>query len=267
RPRPPSPRRARDQCLLASGRGRLGRAAPMPVGARRPARGDLPAPHRVRPPPDRRVQRRPRFGDHGNRAVRGAREARVRSHELRRTRDRPSAGGELARHRRRGARDDRPCIAGSEVAMFGLDDRIASYSNGTTLLIVVGVSILLGLRHASDPDHLAAVTTLVASSRERAARRAAKLGLAWGLGHATSLFVFGLPVVLYSAYLPEPVQRAAETTVGFVIVGLALLLLVRWRRGVYRNASHAHRRPRGGRQAYAIGVVHGMGGTAGVGLL
>ena len=151
--------------------------------------------------------------------------------------------------------------------MFGLDDRIAAFSDGTTMMIVVLVAVVLGLRHASDPDHLAAVTTLIASGKDRATWAAAKLGFAWGLGHATSLFVFGVPVVLYSAYLPEPIQSAAETTVGFVIVGLALLLLVRWRRGVYRNASHAHRRPRGGRQAYAIGVVHGMGGTAGVGLL
>ncbi|TML03467.1 MAG: hypothetical protein E6G36_09185 [Actinobacteria bacterium] len=151
--------------------------------------------------------------------------------------------------------------------MFGLDDRIAAFSDGTTMVIVVLVAVVLGLRHASDPDHLAAVTTLIASGKDRATWAAAKLGLAGGLGHATSLFVVGLPVVLYSAYLPEPIQSAAETTVGFVIVGLALLLLVRWRRGVYRNASHAHRRPRGGRQAYAIGVVHGMGGTAGVGLL
>jgi hypothetical protein len=153
--------------------------------------------------------------------------------------------------------------------MFGLDDKIASLSNGTTLLIVAGVAVLLGLRHASDPDHLAAVTTLVASGKERAARRAARLGLAWGLGHATSLFVFGLPVVLYSAYLPEPVQRAAETTVGFVIVALAVLLLARWRRGMFGPTAHVHPhgRARGPRGAYAIGLVHGMGGTAGVGLL
>jgi high-affinity nickel permease len=150
--------------------------------------------------------------------------------------------------------------------VFGLDDKIASYSNGTTLVIVAGVAILLGLRHASDPDHLAAVTTLVASGRERAARAAARLGLAWGLGHATSLFVFGVPVVLYSAYLPEPVQSAAETTVGFVIVALAVLLLARWRRGAFRGR-HTHVRLRGAREAYGIGVVHGMGGTAGVGLL
>ena len=151
--------------------------------------------------------------------------------------------------------------------MFGLDDKIASFSDGTTIAIVIVVSMLLGLRHASDPDHLAAVTTLVASGKERAARAAGRLGLAWGLGHATSLFVFGLPVVLYSAYLPKPVQSAAETSVGFVIVALAALLLVRWRRGMYRDDRHSHRPLRNVKQAYAIGVVHGMGGTAGVGLL
>ncbi len=151
--------------------------------------------------------------------------------------------------------------------MFGLDERIATFSNGTTLLIVVAVSILLGLRHASDPDHLAAVTTMIASGKERAARRAARLGFTWGLGHATSLFVFGLPVILYSAYLPEAVQKAAETSVGFVIVLLSLLLLLRWRRGVYHHtALHTHG-TRTGLQAYGIGLIHGMGGTAGVGLL
>ena len=150
--------------------------------------------------------------------------------------------------------------------MFGLDDKIAAFSDGTTLLVVAGVAVLLGLRHASDPDHLAAVTTLIASGKDRAARGAARLGFVWGLGHATSLFVFGLPVVLYSAYLPEPVQSAAETSVGFVIVLLAVLLLVRWRRGVY-GSGHSHRHTRTGWQAYGIGLVHGMGGTAGVGLL
>jgi High-affinity nickel-transport protein len=151
--------------------------------------------------------------------------------------------------------------------MFGLDDRIAGLSNGTTLVVVIAVSVLLGLRHASDPDHLTAVTALIAGRREQATRRAARLGFTWGLGHATSLFLFGIPVVLYSAYLPEQVQAAAETAVGFVIVALALALLVRWRRGHYRFPAHVHPRGRNGWQAFAIGLVHGMGGTAGVGLL
>ena len=92
--------------------------------------------------------------------------------------------------------------------MFGLDHRIAGLSSGTTLLVVVAVSILLGLRHATDPDHLTAVTAMIVSGRDRATHHAARLGLTWGLGHATSLFVFGLPVVLYSAYLPRSLQEA-----------------------------------------------------------
>jgi high-affinity nickel permease len=151
--------------------------------------------------------------------------------------------------------------------LFGLDEGIASFSNGTTLLIVVAVSVLLGLRHASDPDHLAAVATMIASGTERAAHRAARLGFTWGLGHASSLFAFGVPVVLYSAYLPATIQRAAETTVGFVIVLLAVLLLLRWHRGLYRRVDEHTHAARTGLQAYAIGLVHGMGGTAGVGLL
>ena len=150
---------------------------------------------------------------------------------------------------------------------------------------MIAVAILLGLRHATDPDHLAAVTTLLAST-ERRARDAAKLGLAWGAGHALTLFALGVPIVLYRAYLPETVQRAAETAIGFLIAGLAVWLLVRWRRGAF----HAHRaRPRrplarapalaldrrrtstpgaGRRSAPSpIGLLHGIGGSAGVGIL
>src|SRR5881397_661330 len=129
--------------------------------------------------------------------------------------------------------------------MFGLDTWIANFSDGATLALVVVVAVVLGLRHATDPDHLAAVTTLIATGRDRAARTAARLGLAWGLGHATSLFAFGLPIVLFKSYLPEPVQAAAETSVGVMIALLALWLLVRWRRGLFHlhhdhGGAHAH---------------------------
>jgi len=168
--------------------------------------------------------------------------------------------------------------------MFGLDEYLASFSDGTTLVLVIGVAILLGLRHATDPDHLAAVTTLLAST-ERRARDAARLGLAWGAGHALTLFALGVPIVLYRAYLPQTVQRAAETAIGFLIAGLAVWLLVRWRRGAFHahahdhgDRSHAHlhsqsrephehargRTPLG---AFAVGLLHGIGGSAGVGIL
>jgi hypothetical protein len=152
--------------------------------------------------------------------------------------------------------------------MFGLDERIAASADGASVWVVLAVAVLLGLRHATDPDHLVAMTTLVAGGRERAARRAGELGLAWGLGHAATLFAFGLPILLLDRFLPERVQQGAETAIGFVIVYLALRLLLRWRRGELRFHPHPHSHcARTRRGAFAIGLLHGVGGSAGVGVL
>ena len=171
--------------------------------------------------------------------------------------------------------------------MFGLDDSIAGLSDGVSFWIVLAVAVLLGLRHATDPDHLAAVTTLVAGGRERAVRRSAQLGMWWGAGHAVTLFVFGLPILLLGRYLPERFQQLAETAVGVLIVLLAVRLLVRWRRGQLHvhehdhggarhahlhghraEAGHAHpHRSRTPLGAFGIGLLHGLGGSAGVGIL
>lgn len=159
--------------------------------------------------------------------------------------------------------------------MFGLDDWIAGLSASGSVLVVLVVAAMLGLRHATDPDHIAAVTTLVAGERERAARRAAELGVFWGLGHALTLIVFGLPIVLFEKYLPDPLQRGAETAVAALIVFLAVRLLVRWRSGYFHVHPHAHVRDRRDHRhpvrtptgAFGIGLVHGMGGSAGIGVL
>ncbi len=185
--------------------------------------------------------------------------------------------------------------------MFGLDEAIARFSSGSALL-ALAAALLLGLRHATDPDHLTAVSTLVLSDAGRGARRAASLGLAWGLGHAATLVAFGLPVVLFGNDLPPPVQQAAEMAVGAVIAGLALRLLLRCRRGWLHMHPHAHgtirhahpqvheERAAGGHAAehrhpeahehahaealgrtplaaFGIGLVHGIGGSAGGGIL
>jgi hypothetical protein len=179
--------------------------------------------------------------------------------------------------------------------MFGLDELVLGLGGSGTMAFVV--AILLGLRHATDPDHLTAVSTLLLADERNGSHRAGSLGLAWGLGHAVTLFAFGLPVVLFRRYLPEPVQRAAEAAIGLVIVALAIRLLVRWRRGYFhmhphshgpvRHAHpHAHEHAHGavahpvqhqhshsegvGRSpltAFGIGLVHGIGGSAGVGVL
>jgi high-affinity nickel permease len=157
--------------------------------------------------------------------------------------------------------------------MFGLDDWIAGLSDGASVGVVLLVAVLLGLRHATDPDHIAAMTTLVASGRERVARSAAELGAWWGIGHGITLVVFGIPILLAERYLPERMQQGAETAVAVLIVFLAVRLLVRWRHGYFdfhahphseRDHRHAVRTPVG---ALGVGLVHGMGGSAGVGIL
>src|SRR5436190_6681218 len=230
RPSPP-PRPERTVAALAVGRRCLRWAAAVPICPRRLARRDLAAPDRVRPRPDRRVQFGPGAHHHRHRPGRRLRARRLPPHRLRRAARPPAPRRERPRDPRRGPRHDRPSRPEGELTMFGLDTWLAGFSDGTTLLVVALVAVVLGLRHATDPDHLAAVTTLIAGTEERASRAAARLGLAWGLGHATSLFAFGVPVVLFKAYLPTPVEQAAETSVGLLIVGLAIWLLVRWQRG------------------------------------
>lgn len=152
--------------------------------------------------------------------------------------------------------------------MAGVDHSIAQLAGAGSPFVILAVALLLGLRHASDPDHLAAVSTLIASKADGGVRSAGRLGLAWGIGHATTLLVFGLPIALAGSYLPEPVQRGAELLVGLLIVALAIRLLVRWRRD--GGAAHSHARQllgRSPRESFGIGLVHGMGGSAGVGVL
>ena len=159
--------------------------------------------------------------------------------------------------------------------------------SGIGVILLIG--LLLGLRHASDPDHLAAVTTLIASEEERKqARKAGLMGLLWGLGHGTTLVILGLPLVLFNRYLPEPVQQVAEVLIGAIIVFLAVRLLLKWRYGHFHvhshgdgphhrhvhshreDASHEHAHavpPRTPVSAYGIGLVHGIGGSGGLTLL
>jgi hypothetical protein len=179
--------------------------------------------------------------------------------------------------------------------MEALDQRLADLGGGSSLLLALIAALLLGLRHATDPDHLTALSTLVlGDDRTGGARKAARLGAAWGAGHATTLVALGLPVVLFGVTLPDGVQRMLEGLVGVVIVALAVRLLVRWRRGRLHSHAHTHggvvhahphvhegpRHVHGGHEhahaeglgrtplaAFGLGLLHGAGGSAAVGLL
>ena len=161
--------------------------------------------------------------------------------------------------------------------------------DGAPLLVALGVALVLGLRHASDPDHLVAVTSLVAADGGDT-RGAIRLGAWWGLGHAVTLVLIGVPLIAFKSELPAWLEAAAEKGVGLVILLLAGRVMWKWVRGDYRLGGHLHSRPpaadvepgsrhshlrrgegehrhtslRGPGQAFGIGFLHGLAGTGAV---
>jgi energy-converting hydrogenase Eha subunit E len=127
---------------------------------------------------------------------------------------------------------------------------------GAPLPVALGLAVLLGLRHASDPDHLVAMTALLAGERQ-AARRAVRVGAFWGVGHAVTLLALGLPLVVARGALPAWLESGAERAVGILIVALALRVLYRWA----TDRSSGKRMARTPHEAVAIGAVHGLAGT------
>jgi hypothetical protein len=166
-----------------------------------------------------------------------------------------------------------------------LDSLITGLFDGAPLLVALGVAFLLGLRHASDPDHLVAVTSLVAAE-DGDTRKAARLGAWWGIGHASALVVIGVPLIAFKTQLPASLEAGAEKAIGAIILVLAARVIYKWARGDYRATAHAHDdshkrrrhlrkgggahshvkvRTRG--QALSIGLVHGLAGTGAIVLL
>lgn len=166
-----------------------------------------------------------------------------------------------------------------------LDEQLTELFAGAPLAVAIGIAFVLGLRHASDPDHLVAVTSLLVSE-EGDVRGAARIGGWWGAGHALTLLLIGVPLIALKSSLPGWIERGAEIGVGLVILLLAGRVVWKWMRGDYRAGRHRHRtqgrgerahrhlhhaghghahvRERTPRQAFWIGVLHGLAGTGAV---
>ena len=125
------------------------------------------------------------------------------------------------------------------------------------------LGFLLGLRHATDADHVVAVTTIVA--RERTLARAARVGALWGIGHSLTLFVVGGAIVLFRLVIPARIGLGLEFGVALMLILLGFNNL--------RDDRNAHAHEAGGGAAgsglrpLAIGVVHGLAGSAAIALL
>lgn len=136
------------------------------------------------------------------------------------------------------------------------------------MLTAIGLGLLLGLRHAADPDHVIAVSAIVA--RHRHPRAAAWVGLAWGLGHGATVVLVGGAIVALQLAVPERLALGFEGAVGLVLIALGLSNLRRAARADARDTHAPHAAATAGRSplgSFGVGVVHGLAGTAALALL
>jgi high-affinity nickel permease len=156
-----------------------------------------------------------------------------------------------------------------------------------SLTTALGAGFLLGLWHAMDADHVAAVSTL--ASQERSPARSCLLGAFWGLGHTVSLLIAGGLIIALKLQIPKDVERAAEMAVALVLVLLGGHVLLRalaafqlhehehvhdgqphshvhWHLDRKDDHEHGHL-VRLGRRPLLLGLLHGLAGSGSLMLL
>jgi hypothetical protein len=155
-----------------------------------------------------------------------------------------------------------------------------------SLIAALGLGLLLGLRHALDADHVAAVATLV--TRERGVGRSCLLGACWGAGHTAALLGAGVLAIAFRFTITPAVEAALERGVGLVLIllgGHALLralgtLVVHGHAHTHDGTAHRHLHlhvggTEGGhahlfhvgRRPFLVGLLHGLAGSAALTLL
>jgi high-affinity nickel-transport protein len=186
-------------------------------------------------------------------------------------------------------------IAATALPATGISFHLADLTGGhvASFLGIVGLGLFLGMRHSTDPDHVVAVSTIV--SRERSVKQGAVIGMMWGFGHTLTIFIVGAAIILFNLTIPPRIGLSMEMAVAGMLILLGVLNLT----GVTKRLM-ARLQPRSpaddlaaavdesgmqrstgrmpnriiGRFGYfnllrplAIGLVHGLAGSAAVALL
>ena len=169
-----------------------------------------------------------------------------------------------------------------------MEERLAELG----LMAALGLGILLGLRHSLDPDHVVAVSTIV--SEYRNPMRSFWVGVSWGLGHTTTLLLFGVIIIALRLTIPDRLALLLEFFVGVMLVTLGVQVIYKFRRKAVHHHVHAHEesthhhfhahgqkpglpqehhdvagfgKPFLRKKSYIVGTVHGLAGTAALTLL
>ena len=156
-----------------------------------------------------------------------------------------------------------------------------------TIATVAGIGLLLGLRHAFEPDHLAAVSTLATRPAARL-WSAARLGLVWGLGHTATVGIVVLFIIVLGLQVPERFWPIAELVVAGLLVLLGSVVIWRYLRGRWHmhrhshqpsavshlhlhshaeDVSHAHQHAADAKRSLGFGIAHGLAGSGAVAAL
>ena len=164
----------------------------------------------------------------------------------------------------------------------------------TQLLALAGFGFLLGMRHATDADHVIAVTTIL--NRSRRFLDTTLIGALWGLGHTITVVIVGVLIIGFNVVIPPAVGLAMEFAVALMLIGLGVLNLTGGLRSLterltppapihahdhaHDGASHGHLHGHGGNRGLVatlgryqlirpvvVGLVHGLAGSAAVALL
>jgi len=153
------------------------------------------------------------------------------------------------------------------------------------ILSILGAGFLIGMKHALDADHVVAVSTIVSESRKF--KKAAAIGIRWGLGHTSTLFLAGLLVIIMGIKIPEKISLSLEFGVGLILVILGVSTIrgyfvkrVHAHSHEHNNNSHLHfhyhneskqhlheHQTKSARSPFLIGMVHGMAGSGALMLL
>ncbi|MGZ9816034.1 urease accessory protein UreH domain-containing protein [Peribacillus simplex] len=130
-----------------------------------------------------------------------------------------------------------------------------------SLLLVLGIGFVLGIKHALEPDHIIAVSTIASQSKK--IWKSSLAGVFWGIGHTLTLFVFGVILILLKNEIPEAWAMSLEFLVGIMLVYLGFTTIFSWK----QPERHDHT----GRATYLksmiVGIVHGLAGSAAMVLL
>ncbi len=154
------------------------------------------------------------------------------------------------------------------------------------MLSVLFLGFLLGMRHAIEADHVAAVASM--TTRSTSLIEALRLGATWGLGHTLTLFLFGSIVIFSSSAIPDKIAMSLEFVVGIMLVFLGIDVIRRMLKerihfhahkhadgikhfhahshkgeGVHKKSSHEHTHQKGFQfRSLFVGMMHGMAGSA-----